>query len=141
MSSNAISNAVSMRLRRAGLTLDDLLVRRSAKGAGIVIAIIAALLFASMTAKTQSALVASQTANAWTSRVAPAAQTSLDVFVADWQVTRATASDATTLQWSVSDIANATASLYALDATRVKVQRINLVKRDGRIAISAEVSP
>jgi hypothetical protein len=56
-------------------------------------------------------------------------------------VTRATASDATTLQWSVSDIANATASLYALDATRVKVQRINLVKRDGRIAISAEVSP
>jgi hypothetical protein len=127
-------------LRRAGGT-NDLLVHRIAKSTGILIAIITALLIATLTSKAQSALVAAQTANAWTFRAAPAVQISLDAFVADWQATRASANDATTLQWSVNDITHASASLYALDASRAKTQRINVVKRDGRVAISAEVSP
>jgi hypothetical protein len=143
MTASNFTAYLSDQFGRAGVRADRHVVARILKSIAIVSAMVCALVFANLTSKKQSAWVASQTANAWSTQATSASKTSIDAFISQWRVTQATAGDAATLRWNTSDVATASASLLALDAAKssgAKIQRINVSKRDGRVELSAEVS-
>jgi hypothetical protein len=66
---------------------------------------------------------------------------SSDAFIATWRAVRADNAGQRTLSWSVRDTRDLRASLLALDATKVAVQRIDVVRRDASFTVVAEVAP
>lgn len=68
----------------------------------------------------------------------------IDRFTATWSAQRAQAGNratALTLSWRVRDLRDLRASLLALDATKLAVQRIDIARRDAHFAVVAEVAP
>jgi hypothetical protein len=77
--------------------------------------------------------------NATTAKV-PAESLTLNAFSATWAAQRATNGGQATLAWSARDARDLRASLLALDATKQRVQRIDVVRRESGFTITAEIA-
>jgi hypothetical protein len=133
--------SIAVNLNRSGASLDRRTVRRVALVVATTLLALAAFYLHSLASARHANARDAATRAAWQSSGNTAAAISLDAFVATWAAQRAKSAEQTTLSWSVRDARDLRASLLALDATRIAVQRVNVNKRDNGYSVSVEASP
>jgi hypothetical protein len=133
--------AIAINLSRSGASVDRRVVRRIALVVVTALFTLLAFYLHSLASAHHASARDAASRAAWQSSGNTAAAISLDAFVATWAAQRAKSAEQTTLSWSVRDARDLRASLLALDATRVAVQRVNVNKRDNGYSVSVEASP
>jgi hypothetical protein len=133
-------NAKSMSRSRFGLRLDRSLLSDRTLLTRILLSVFTIAMLIATLLLMNATRSAEQTTRSAASAVASNPQT-LEQFAATWRANVAKTADQVTVNWSVRDARDLRGSLAAFDATQSKSPRINVVRRDGAFAVTAELSP
>jgi hypothetical protein len=128
-------------LRRFAATIDRRTLRRALLAFAIVLCIGVSIALVRSNAALAQARSDNANTQGWrnASRALPTA--TIESVVATWSMRRETNADSSSLNWTVADVTDLRASLLALDAVPLKLQKISIGKRDSGFTITAELLP